>query len=451
MISAKKVLLVHPEISHSKYNFNGVIENEPLELEYIVPILRANNYSSDIFDVQRERISLEQKLSEFKPDAIYICGRIKQKNFMIDHVKISRKVCPDSIIIVGGLHAQVNFQDFFIDELDYVLTTFDVFKITDLIKGENVSEISGICYKKNNEWITNKAEPFDINRLPHPDRTYFYNHLDRYRYLELAPCAQIRTAYCCAFKCNFCYRNLTNCGKYVYRNIEDVVDEIEEINCENVYFIDDDFLLNVPRLKKFIQLIKEKNIRKKYVCFGRVDFIIKHKELMKELKEIGFYYVLVGLEATTDKYLNNYHKLIKVDDNIECVNFMNEIGINIMGMFITDLDFTKKDFDNLYKWIKNNNLNHFAVSIFTPIPGTKSYEEYKDRLITVNSEHYDYFHVVATPQNISIKKYYLYYHILCIKLFLLAKKKGVYDFLDYGYYIKTMLKTIFHINGDDNE
>ena len=49
---------------------------------------------------------------------------------------------------------------------------------------------------------------------------------------------------------------------------------------------------------------------------------------MKELKEIGFYYVLVGLEATTDKYLNNYHKLIKVDDNIECVNFMNEIGIN---------------------------------------------------------------------------------------------------------------------------
>ena len=107
----------------------------------------------------------------------------KTKNFMIDHVKISRKVCPDSIIIVGGLHAQVNFQDFFIDELDYVLTTFDVFKITDLIKGENVSEISGICYKKNNEWIANKAEPFDINRLPHPDRTYFYNHLDRYRYL----------------------------------------------------------------------------------------------------------------------------------------------------------------------------------------------------------------------------------------------------------------------------
>ena len=96
MISAKKVLLVHPEISHSKYNFNGVIENEPLELEYIVPILRANNYSSDIFDVQRERISLEQKLSEFKPDAIYICGRIKQKNFMIDHVKISRKVACSS-------------------------------------------------------------------------------------------------------------------------------------------------------------------------------------------------------------------------------------------------------------------------------------------------------------------------------------------------------------------
>ena len=49
----------------------------------------------------------------------------------------------------------------------------------------------------------------------------------------------------------------------VRTELQDIIDEIEEINCENVYFIDDDFLLNVPRLKKFIQLIKEKNIRKK--------------------------------------------------------------------------------------------------------------------------------------------------------------------------------------------
>ena len=34
------VLLIHPEISRTKYNFVGRIENECLELEYISAILK---------------------------------------------------------------------------------------------------------------------------------------------------------------------------------------------------------------------------------------------------------------------------------------------------------------------------------------------------------------------------------------------------------------------------
>ena len=438
-----KVLLVHPEISHSKYDFDGIIENEPLELEYIVSILNKENIKSEIFDVQREIISLKEKVKEYKPSILYICGRIKQETYMKTHIKDAKNINSDLKIIVGGLHVQKNYDLFFMDEVDYILTTFDVFKIVDIINNKNIKKIKGLCYKEKNKWIVNDSEPFDINLLPHPDRTYFYNHLNHYRYLELYPCAQVRTAYCCAFKCNFCYRNLTNCGKYVYRDIEDVVDEIEEIKCENIYFIDDDFLINPKRLKRFVELVKERNIKRKYVCFGRADFIVNNKELIRELKEIGFYYILVGLEAINNNRLDNYNKLTKVNTNIECVNFMNEIGINIMGMFILDYDFVSKDFKNMYKWIKTHNLKHVAISIFTPSRGTKAYEEYKDKLITDNPEHFDYLHVTFKPKNISVKKYYFYYYILLIKLFLLAKKQGVYDFIDYKDYIKTFIKSIF--------
>ena len=441
--SFKKVLLVHPEISHSKYNFDGIIENEPLELEYIFSVLKNESIDCEIFDVQREKISLIDKIKAYKPNIVYICGRIKQENFMKTHITSIKKYNPNIKIIVGGLHVQKNYDLFFMDEVDYILTSFDVFKIINLIYDKNIKSLDGICYKKNNKWIINESKPFDINRLPHPDRTYFYKHLDHYRYLELFPCAQIRTSYCCAFHCNFCYRNLTNCGKYVYRDIEDVVDEIEEIDCENIYFIDDDFLLNPKRLEKMINLIKERNIKKKYVCFGRADFIIHHKELIKKLKDIGFYYILVGLEAINDKHLDDYNKLTNVDLNKECIRFMNEIGINIMGMFIVDVDFDKSDFKNMYNWIKENNLKHVAISIFTPIRGTKVYEDYKDKLITSNPEHFDYLHVTFEPTKINVKKYYFYYYILLIKLFLLAKKQGVSDFIDYGYYIKSFIKNIF--------
>ena len=40
----KRILLIHPEISRTKYNFVGVIENECLELEYISTILKEDGH-----------------------------------------------------------------------------------------------------------------------------------------------------------------------------------------------------------------------------------------------------------------------------------------------------------------------------------------------------------------------------------------------------------------------
>ena len=75
----KKILLVHPEVSRNKYNFNGILENEPLELEYLSAVLKQEGYAPEIFDVPREAVSLEEKLREYRPDVFYICGRIKQE------------------------------------------------------------------------------------------------------------------------------------------------------------------------------------------------------------------------------------------------------------------------------------------------------------------------------------------------------------------------------------
>lgn len=122
-----------------------------------------------------------------------------------------------------------------------------------------------------------------------------------------------------------------------------------------------------------------------------------------------------------------------------------------MGMLIADLDFTKKDFKDLYHWIKNHNLKHVAVSIYTPEMGLETYQQYKDRMITNNPSHFDYLHLVAKPSHMSVRKYYFHYYILMIKLFLKAKKEGVYDFIDYGDYIRSLIANIFKKRSNDGE
>lgn len=439
----KKILLVHPEISHNKYNFTGVIENEPLELEYISALLKERGFAPEIWDGQVETQPFAERLHEVKPFAVYVCGRTRQENFMKEYCAAAKKA--GCITLVGGLHVQLNYKRFFCKQIDWILTSFDIFHIADILTGTEPPH--SVCFRHGGEWIIKAAQPFDISRLPHPDRSYFYAHTGRYRYLELLPCAHVRSAYCCPYRCSFCCRNKMNCGSYSVRPIEDVVDEIASIGCENIYFIDDDFLFDRRRIERFIALIRERGIRKKYVCYGRADFVAANPDLMRELKDIGFYYVLTGLEAADGRHLKAYNKKTAPQTNAEAVRILNETGINMMGMFIVDLDFRRKDFFAVYKWIRKHDLRHSAISIYTPEMSSEQFSAYRSRLITRDPGQWDYLHVVAKPANMSVKRYYMYYHILVVMLFLRGKKDGIYDFLDYGFYIRSMLKNLFKFGG----
>ena len=114
----------------------------------------------------------------------------------------------------------------------------------------------------------------------------------------------------------------------------------------------------------------------------------------------------------------------------------------MMGMFILDLDFEKKDFKNLYKWIKEHKLKHVAVSIYTPEMGMETSDQYKDRMITDNPGHYDYMHLVCKPDVLSVSAYYRAYYTLLVKLLLKAQKDGIYDFLDYGFYVRSFIANL---------
>ncbi len=455
-----KVLLAIPEESRSIYDFKGIIENECLDLEYISATLDRERYEVSFWDGKIEEQSLKTKLESFNPDAVFMAGRDFQENFMLEYASLIKQKNPDTITIYGGFHAQLCYERLCRDNVDFVVRSFNPYKVSEIIETllgnddptkDIFSGIRDICYKKDGEWIINECDPADLNTFPRPDRSYFYENSNHYNYLELKQAAWVRTAFCCPYKCKFCTRNKMNMGVYSAREIKDVVDEIAEIKSENIYIVDDDFLVNEKRVKEFIACVKEKNIKKRYICYGRSDFVASHDGIMKELAEIGFYYILVGLETIREGILDEYDKRNSLENNLKSIEICNKYNLNLMGMFILDLDFEKKDFKNLYSFIKKHNMKHVAVSIFTPALGLSNSEEYKDRMITDDPAKYDFLHLVCKPDKLSVNKFYRYYYILLIKLMLKAKKDGIYDFVDYGMFIKAFIKNIFKGNKRDDE
>ena len=162
-----RILLIHPEISRTKYNFVGVIENECLELEYISTVLGEQGHDVDLYDGQVEKKTAAKKIKEYNPDVVYVCGRTRQENFMLEYCDQAKRHNEKIITIIGGLHAQLCYERLYKDYVDYVLTTFDIYKLLDIIdyhfadKGTDLREIEGICYKQGDKWQKNEA-PFLI-------------------------------------------------------------------------------------------------------------------------------------------------------------------------------------------------------------------------------------------------------------------------------------------------
>lgn len=436
-----KVLLVRPKSLNIIANID-VINLEPLELEYLYTAALGEKVNCQIFDALMDNRSLPEVLRAYGPDFVAISGYITQEALILEYSKVIKEYDPSIRVLVGGVHAQVNYERFFADTVDYIIHTSALEPFKKLIKlgtdcNTALEEMDGICYRKGSDWITNKQLFIDPDELPIPDRSYFNQSKHLYRYLGYSPCAVVKTAYSCPYQCNFCYCRKINGGRYAARKIELVVDEIEGIECDSIHIVDDTFLVDRERVNRFIELIKEKNINKNFIFYSRADFVVENEDLIQALGAIGTKGIIVGLEAIDDGKLDSYGKQCSEDINERCVDILKKCGIDCLALFIIDINAAKKDFERLYKWIKGAGLKYASVSIFTPIPGTKLFEKYKDQLITDKIQHWDFLHLVLEPGNMSRKAFYLEYYKLFLKLTFLGKRNGVYDFVDMNYIRKT--------------
>jgi len=417
----------------------SLIYLEPLDLEYLYTAALEGGHICQIYDGILEARSFRKVVKEFRPHVIALTGYITQRDVMIEYSRIAKGIDPHIKMIIGGVHAEINYQDFYKDSVDYIVHSGGLGPFEEILQviqrgTGDVSSIEGICWKSPHEgWMFNPRRFFDPNDLPIPDRSHFNQNKDKYKYLMYSPCAIVKTSYGCPYNCNFCYCKNLNGGKYSVRDLERVVEEIEAIDCQYIHMVDDTFLVSRERVLRFIELLKLKGISKKYIIYSRADFIVQNPDIIKELKNVGVEAVIVSLEAVADSKLEGFDKKVSSDDNKRCVEILNNADIKCIGLFIVDVDAVPGDFKRISSWIWNNKLSLSTVSIFTPLPGTQNFDKYKDELITDNIEYWDFLHLVLRPKNLGIIRFYLEFYKLNLRIFWIGRRLGGYKFLTFKF------------------
>jgi radical SAM superfamily enzyme YgiQ (UPF0313 family) len=398
---------------------------EPLELEYLAAAVQGK-HQVQLVDMILEKKPLKYFIEDFKPEVVALTGYISHVNVIRNYSRTIKEINPKIKIVVGGVHAEVVPEDFNFRDIDFVVT------------GNSLQEFSGLMddiekgkytQKTNTLFLGEKVESIpDI----YPDRKITKRYRSRYYYVFHNPCALVKTSYGCPYTCSFCFcRQVTN-DKYYERNITDVIEEIKGIAEPEIYIVDDNFLFSKERVESFCDLLEQERINKRFLIYGRADFIAQNEGTIKRFASLGLRAVIVGLETAKEEELALYNKKSTKAINEKAIEILAKYNVDCYGTLILGIDWDDEDFNYLSRWLKKWNLRFINLQPFTPLPGTPLFEMYREQLIIPRDkyEQWDLANLVVKPSKISIRRYY--YNILKLYFKLTLNPKNLQKYLQYG-------------------
>lgn len=403
-----KVLLIRPHINKKITTVKKFMFGEPLGIECVSAILKEQGHEVLLVDFMAEsKNHLKKYMKNFQPDVVGLTSQCSDITNVLYLARKVKEMNPKITVIVGGIQATITPEAYFNRYVDYVFksTTRENYRLLmEQIANGDDEEIMGIFSKKRQYQSTLESCQ---NEYVKPDREASSKYRKKYKYGGFQPYATIQTSYGCRNHCTFCIRRKLE-GKLTERDIEEVVNDIQEIKEDTVMICDSDFLINEQRLVRFCELLEEKKIQKTYICYGSVNSILEKEVLFKRLSANGVKAVIVGLESFSDAFLKSYNKSATLDDNLRAVQVLRNEGIATWGTFILHPDFSKEDFKNFKRYLRYLKPEMISFTPLVPHFLTPLYKQYEDRLIYPRDDYekWSFGDVIVYPSKMSLRRYY---------------------------------------------
>ena len=344
----------------------------PLGIAYLVSNLR-KHFGEENIEFKVIDDDIEHEIRDFKPDIVGISAVSQNYNKAIAYAKIAKRF--GLPVICGGVHISM-MPSSLTKDMDVGVTgegeeticdLFELFLRKGTFDKDDLPGIRGIIYWDNGRIATtDRREPiFPLDELPLPARDLF----------GIQPNTYMFTSRGCPYRCTFCassrfWRKIRIfSAEYLVKEIEHLV---RVYNVRSIQFYDDIFSVEVQRVRKTIDLLKEKDILGKvdFSCTIRANMV--NDEIIKLLKELGAKSIGMGLESGCNKTLR-YLKGDNIDikDNENAIRIIRKQGIGVHCSFIIGSpEEDKKDVLETLRFIKKNQLTGFDTYVLTPYPGT---------------------------------------------------------------------------------
>jgi radical SAM superfamily enzyme YgiQ (UPF0313 family) len=370
-----KILLIYPKYPDTFWSFKYALKFiskkasfPPLGLLTVAAML-PKEWEKKLIDMN---VSLLTEDDLEWADYVFISAMVVQKKSAREVIRRCKKL--GIRIVAGGPLFTTGYEEFedvdhfVLNEAENSLPSF----LDDLKKG---------C---THHIYTSNEYP-DIRKTPPPQ----WELINIKKYASM--CIQYSRG--CPFNCEFCDIIVLNGRKPRTKGKDQILRELEVLYTlgwrGGVFFVDDNFIGNIKRLKnEILPSLIDWMKQKKYPFYFFTEASINlsdDDELMYLMVKAGFRRVFIGIETPNEESLTECNKYLnKNRDLIACVKKIQDNGLEVQGGFIVGFDNDPLSiFERQISFIQKTGIVTAMVGLLNAPRGTRLYHRLKkeDRLL----------------------------------------------------------------------
>ncbi|MCK5687184.1 B12-binding domain-containing radical SAM protein, partial [bacterium] len=350
----------------------------PLGILSLATLLSAN-HDVRIFDGEiscGRPLLLSEKILDWKPDlvgfSVNFSTRMASSRKMAKHIK---KKVPAIVIIFGGNYVTFNWRSIIETcQADFVVLhegeqSFPA--LIEYLEGHLSQLPPGIVRRQQGndpDMVPFRDYIKDLETLPFFD----YDLFDDHSVYEKT----IVTSRGCPYNCIYCSTKQM-WKKWRFRSARHVVQEMlmlaDRYQCEQITFNDDTCLVNEERGREICSRLTAEGGSIHWGFSTRLETL--SDDMVPVLAKAGCNSLFIGCESGSDRILSEMKRRYTALDIFHKVKLCNDHGIKIRASFIVGLPWeTEADVRQTFDMMKRIATNQILLNIFTPLPGTRSFE-----------------------------------------------------------------------------
>ena len=309
--------------------------------------------------------------------------------------RVAKKVLPNSIVIVGGLHPTIypeqTFKHSVLDgerTIDFILRGEGEHRLAEFVfnyqEGKIDKNQDGLVGYFGDKLVKNpeikKIQNLDSLPLPAydmlPMEKYFEINLPSNPFPKGKRVIEVHTSRGCPINCTFCSSTNYN-HSFRARSPKAVYEEIKHYQdtygVDEIQFMDDNLLLNGGRAEKLFDAIKPLSTS---WCTPNGTMVITWKpHLMEKAIDSGIYQVTLSVDGLSKETHALTRKPVDMQNVADKVDAFREKGVLVHGSFVFGIPGENQEsILNGLEWVKTLNFTSVAFYIAQPYPGAELYE-----------------------------------------------------------------------------